>query len=68
MIFKDNLKIILNDMSKYHRDKDTLNQLYIEDRLQKSLESYYHELNKSIDYLNTKDQLKLLKKINKGGI
>ena len=60
-MFKDILYSMLNDMSKYHRDKDDLLAYYINKRLNKSLQVYYKELSKSIEYLSSKSELKVLK-------
>ena len=37
---------------------------YINDRLTKSLNSYYKELSDSVNFLNSKEELNIIKKIN----
>ena len=63
------LNKILNDLSKYknNSDKEEVLKKYIQMRLTKSLDSYYKELDKSINYFYSRKQdAKMLKKINKG--
>ncbi len=59
------LNIILKDLQKYKRSKDTLLPMYIQLRLDKSLVTYYKQLASSIKYYDKKDELKILK--NLGG-
>lgn len=56
---------MLNDLSKYKRDKNLLMQIYIENRLNKSLETYYSQLNSSLESLLDSDELKVLRRSNK---
>ena len=56
---------MLNDLSKYKRDKNSLMQMYIENRLNKSLETYYSQLNSSLESLLGSDELKVLRQSNK---
>ena len=56
---------MLNDLSKYKRDKNSLMQIYIENRLNKSLETYYSQLNSSLESLLGSDELKVLRRSNK---
>lgn len=56
---------MLNDLSKYKRDKNSLMQMYIENRLNKSLETYYSQLNSSLESLLGSDELKVLRRSNK---
>jgi hypothetical protein len=56
---------MLNDLSKYKRDKNLLMQIYIENRLNKSLETYYSQLNSSLESLLGSDELKVLRRSNK---
>ena len=56
---------MLNDLSKYKRDKNSLMQMYIENRLNKSLETYYSQLNSSLESLLDSDELKVLRRSNK---
>ena len=59
------LNSMLEDLSKHHRSRETLLKSYIIDRLNASVESYYHDLLISFNYLKEKDALKLAKKMNK---
>ena len=63
-----NLNKILDDLSKYknNSDKEEVLKKYIQIRLTKSLDSYYKELDKSINYFYSRKQdIKMLKKINR---
>ena len=57
------LNIILKDLQKYKRSKDTLLPMYIQLRLDKSLVTYYKQLASSIKYYDKKDELKILKNL-----
>lgn len=59
------LETMLSDMSKYHRDKNEILVSAITERLNNSLKVYYKELSDSLDYLRKKDELKMLKKMNR---
>ena len=59
----DNLNKMLDDISKYKRNKDDLLEMYIKERLNKSLETYYNQLSSSLEYLISKDSVRVLKKI-----
>lgn len=63
--FKHNLNKILAELSTYKKDNAKLIEYYINKRLNESLSTYYDTLNKSIEYFATKDNLKVLKKLNK---
>lgn len=65
MKFKKLLNSIKDDLELYNRPKDQLRQLYIEERLNKSLVNYYNELSKAVLYLSDKDQIRTLKNINR---
>ena len=57
------LEGMLKDLSLYHRNKNDLKILYINERLNKSLETYYKELSSSLDYLSNRNQENLAKKV-----
>lgn len=59
------LNNMLKDLSKYKRDKKDLLEMYINDRLSKSLETYYSELSNSLAYLVKKNELRVLKNMDK---
>lgn len=61
----DNLNKMLDDISKYKRNKDDLLEMYIKERLNKSLETYYNQLSSSLEYLISKDSVRVLKNSNK---
>ena len=58
------LNNMLKDLSKYKRDKKDLLEMYINDR-SKSLETYYSELSNSLAYLVKKNELRVLKNMDK---
>lgn len=65
MTFIDTLNGMVNDLNSYKRDNSGLLEMYINDRLNKSLKTYYKELNQTIEYLNSKDALNVAKKMNR---
>lgn len=56
---------ILDDLSRYHRNKHKLLAYYINERLNKSLETYYKDLSSSYNYLSSKDTINVAKKFNR---
>lgn len=64
-MFEDTLAEILKDLNNHKRDKAMLLEMYINDRLNKSLETYYKELSDSLQYLATKSDIKILKKLSR---
>lgn len=66
--FKSVLMKIKNDLAKHkHTDKTRLLEMYINERLQKSLTVYYQDVSNSLSYLSTseRDDYALAKRINK---
>ena len=59
------LNNMLKDLSKYKRNKKDLLEMYINDRLSKSLETYYAELSNSLACLVKKNELRVLKNMTK---
>lgn len=59
------LNNMLKDLSRYRRNKKDLLEMYINDRLSKSLETYYSELSNSLAYLVKKNELRVLKNMTK---
>lgn len=59
----DMLNNMLIDISKHKRNREELLRISIEDRLNKSLEVYYNQLSVSLEYLVSKDSLRVLKNI-----
>lgn len=60
-----NLEQILIDLHNHKHKKEELLIYYINKRLTESLESYYSELSSSVKFLNDKEELRVLKKLNK---
>lgn len=63
--FKTNLLEIKKELARYHRDPQQLSQLYLQERLSQSLKSYYKEIKNSYMYLEQRDQIKIIKKMNR---
>lgn len=57
------LTYMLNELSKYKNDKTFLMNNYILERLNKSYNQYNKELQQSLDYLTTKHEKSILKRI-----
>ena len=64
-MLRSNLDRILTELSTHHRSKTELLTVAISDRLDKSIAEYYKELTNSIRFLSDKNELRLLKKLNK---
>lgn len=60
--FSHNINEILNELSHHHRNKSELVVLYLQNRLNKSLSTYYQELIKTYEYLYYRDNDNLIKK------
>lgn len=58
-------KNMLNDLQGYKRNKDDLLLHYINERLDTSLVNYYKDLDNSLNYLSRRNELRLLKKLNR---
>lgn len=56
---------LIQELQMYKRPKNQLEQYYIQSRLNKSLEVYLDDIQKSIDLISTKDGIKVIKRINK---
>lgn len=56
---------ILDDMHKHHKSKSDVMQECITKRLNDSIRVYYDELTKSCEYLEKKNELKVMKKVIK---
>ena len=66
-MLKDTLAEILNDIQNHKRNKDELRIMYTQERLQKSLSSYYDKLQKSSHYLaynSYQDRRRTLNRLN----
>ena len=66
-MLKDTLAEILTDIQNHKRNKDELRIMYTQERLQKSLSSYYDKLQKSSHYLaynSYQDRRRTLNRLN----
>lgn len=61
----DKLNSFLIDLSQYKHNREDLMKTYIQERLSKSLVTYYDELYNNLTYLMKKEDLKVLKEYNK---
>lgn len=66
MSFKEQLFRIRDELSNYHRNKADLLEYYISSRLNQSLSVYYQELAATMRFLEKKDSLRVMRKLNKG--
>ena len=60
--FYHNLCDILHELNKYHRNKEDLKLFYLNKRLNKSLETYYHDIVQTFEYLDYRDNDNLIRK------
>ena len=66
MSFKDKLYNILDELQKYKGSPNSLMAKCVEQRLNTALEVYIDSIDKSCQYLMHKDDVKVLKKLNRG--
>lgn len=62
-MFKENIQNIKNDLNKHHRDRSQLTLIYIQQRLNKSLNSYYNDLTNSVNYISNRKPESVLRKL-----
>lgn len=62
----DNLLEILNELRNHHREKSSIMEQCVNERLKKSLVTYYKEVTQSMEFLSKKDELRIMKKMNRG--
>lgn len=60
---KDTLFRMLNNLQQYKRDKNTLMQYYVTERLDKSFNQYDKELQQSLLFLTRKHEKSLIKRM-----
>lgn len=60
---KDRLFRMLDDLKQYKRDKNTLMQQYVMNRLDKSFNQYDQELQQSLQFLTRKHEKSLIKRM-----
>lgn len=65
---EDQINEILKDLKSHNHPKNKLLEFFINKRLNKSLKSYYSVLLNAQDRLLNKDEIKVIKDINKYGI
>lgn len=58
-----NIEHIKEMLSQHHRDKSTIMETAIKDRLNKSLFTYDKELDNGVGYIKNKSELNVLKKL-----
>lgn len=64
-MFENKLKSILFDLKNCDEDKENIFSRAVQERLEKSLLSYSDEMKKSLTYLIDKNDLNLMKKLNR---
>lgn len=65
-MFKHKLYIINKDLANHHRTKSEIMERSVAERLDKALLSYMDSLDKSYDYLKYRDNIRVLKNMNRG--
>lgn len=65
MSFKNNLTQIKNDLSNHKRDRSSLMEQFISERLNLTLQTYEEELSNTLAYLGRREEINLLSKINR---
>ena len=56
---------MLEELSEHKRDKQRLTEIFIQARLDKSVQAYYEELTQSYNSLKIKNEVHVLRKLNK---
>lgn len=64
-LFSEKCKSMLNDLSSHKRDKEYLMLEYINLRLDKSFTNYFKDLSSSLEYLERKNSINVMKKMNR---
>ena len=62
--FERNIMSVFNDIDSMNVNKYEVFYKSVEERLSKSLSTYDSELSKSLDYLERKDAVKVMRRIN----
>lgn len=62
-MFYNKLMHIRADLKQHHRPKQILMKIYIQERLNKSLKTYYDELSRSATYLENRKPDNVIKKM-----
>lgn len=65
-MFKDICLKMLSELSQYkNSDKEELMLKYINERLDRSFQSYEADIKRGVEYLNYRNELRVLKKLNR---
>ena len=65
-MFVDTLNGMLAQMRYHHRDREEVMRESVEMRLNKSLQTYFHDLTQTADYLSRRDEERVLRTMNRG--
>ena len=65
MSFKSKLYYILEDIQNYKHTRSDAQELNVQNRLDKALEQYVKQTSISVEYLSTKNEINVLKKLNR---
>lgn len=65
MTFKSKLYNISKDLKSHNRNRNQLFEMSVEERLQQALTAYDKDIADSYNYLQYKDSLRVLKKLNR---
>ena len=65
MSLKSKLYYILADIQNHKHTRNDAFELCVRERLDKALEQYIRNTNISVDYLNKRDSINVLKKLNR---
>lgn len=66
MLYKDKLYNILDELQSYKGSRSELLAQCVQKRLNDALKVYENALEKSCEYLDSKNELTILKKLNRG--
>ena len=66
MLYKDKLYNILDELQCYKGSRIELLAQCVQERLDTALDAYKHALDSSCEYLAKKNELTVLKKLNRG--
>lgn len=53
-----NIKDVINELSRYHHNKDELYVMYVQERLNTSVKNYEHDLNLLLKTVSIKELIK----------
>lgn len=64
-MFKSKLYNILNDLKQHQRDRSTIMEESVQERLNKALNEYNKSIADSYNYLTYRSSLRVMKKLNR---